>query len=215
VTRCGAPTGLDSGEPVGGGTRPAPPSSRSPGTPTASSAASGPPAARLRPARRIGLRISAEQLVFVTFRADAPQRLRLRGTALDQPHGREHVQEELQVFRLPVLRHVDRERRGRQVAAQAHRIDTVGELLVVEVGQTGQRLSHQAGQEEGAEAQREAVVPEERAKTAHRPSTPIRMKYARPPSTTTRYAMYTPRVLIGHRPRSRRPAHCADGIPRR
>jgi sugar lactone lactonase YvrE len=35
------------------------------------------------------------------------------------------------------------------------------------------------------------------------------------PSTTTRYAMYTPSVLIGHRPRSRRPAHCADGIPRR
>jgi hypothetical protein len=89
---------------------------------------------------------------------------------LHQPHREHGEQEELQVLRLPVLRDVDREVGRRQVAAQRDRLQAVGELLVVEVGQPGDRLADQGEQEEQSEREAEGVLPEEMAHGRLRPT---------------------------------------------
>ena len=63
--------------------------------------------------------VPADLLLLVGLRALLARLLRLRRPALDQPDGREDVEEELQVLRLPVLHDVDAERRRRHVVAPA------------------------------------------------------------------------------------------------
>ena len=87
----------------------------------------------------------ADLLVLVGLEAGLVERLGLRRAALQQPHGAEDVERELQVLRLPVLGDVGRELRGRQVAPEGDRVAVVQELVVVEGPVAGDGLAGEAG----------------------------------------------------------------------
>ena len=101
--------------------------------------------------------------------------LRLRGAALDQPDGGEDVEEELEVLRLPVLHDVDPERGRRDVLQQRDLLQPVRHLLGVEVGDPGEGLADQRGQEDEAERQGQGVGTQEAVlllADGHRPISP-------------------------------------------
>src|SRR5687768_10942395 len=160
--------------------------------------------------------MAAEPLLLVALRAFLARLLRLRRTPLDQPDGREDVEEELQVLRLPVLHHVHAERRGRHVLPQRHRLEAVGHLLGVEVSCARERLPHQRDDEQSAEHKAQRVVAEEApGLLGHRPISPRAVTYAMPTTSTTRYATNTARVPFIPPPRSRTARRPAPGRPRR
>src|SRR3954451_22612556 len=120
----------------------------------------GAPAADARPAGRIGVGVLSDLLLLVRLAARLAQLLGLRRAALQQPHGGEDVERELEELRLPVLHHVAAEARREDVAAERDRVVLVAELLVVEVGVADERLPDQGDEEDAAEEEPEAVVAE-------------------------------------------------------
>src|SRR5215212_6854130 len=110
---------------------------------------------------RVRVGVLADLLLLVGLGARLVELFGLRRAALEQPHGGEDVERELEELRLPVLHHVAAEARGEHVAAERDRVVLVAELLVVEVGVTDQRLADEREQEDPAEEQPEAVVAED------------------------------------------------------
>jgi hypothetical protein len=113
----------------------------------------------------------AEQLFLVRFDAALVDVLGLGGALLDQPDGQHDVEQELQVFRLPVLGHVHGEVRGGDVLSEADLLEALGHLLIVEVGQPGEGLADERGQEEQPEGDAQAVG--NHGVAFHRASTPM------------------------------------------
>jgi hypothetical protein len=107
--------------------------------------------------------VPSDPLLPVGLRPGLVHLLRLGRAPLEEPDGRRDVEEELEVLRLPVLRHVDAEVGGHEVFAEADLGESFGGELVVEVGVARDRLSGEGQQESDAEGQSEAVVPQEAA----------------------------------------------------
>ena len=65
---------------------------------------------------------------------------------------------ELQVFRLPVLRDVDREAGRGDELAESDLLEAVDDLLIVVFGDTGQRLPDQGRKKDDSEKHCQAVI---------------------------------------------------------
>lgn len=115
----------------------------------------------------------ADQLVLVRLAASLVEFLGLRRALLQQPGGKENVEEELHVLRLPVLGDVDGETPRREVAAERDWLQAFVQLLPVEVGISGESLADQRGEEQQTEHQTEGVLAQE---LPHRCSTPSTQK---------------------------------------
>jgi hypothetical protein len=102
--------------------------------------------------------MAAEPLLPVALEALLAQLLRLGGAALNEPDRDEDVQRELEVLRLPVLRHRLAVRRRGDVVAEGDRRRVVLGLVGVERVVAGDRLAGQGEQEERQEAEREPVL---------------------------------------------------------
>jgi hypothetical protein len=130
--------------------------------------------------------VLADLLLLVGLRPDLLRLLGLRGPELDQPDGREDVEEELQVLRLPVLHDIDGEGGRGDEPQQGDLLQALGETLVVEGGHAGEGLADEAGEEQPAEGEAQPVVEQESSHSGHRPSRPMTTQYTIPVRITAR-----------------------------
>src|SRR3954447_19020128 len=148
-----------------------------------------PPAAGARPARRVRLGVLAEELVLVAALAGLAGLLRLGRAALNEPHGAEDVERELEELGLPVLHHRLPELRARDVAAERDGRLLVGHGVVVELVVAGDRLRRHGREEDRQEDDRKRVEREEAAHgLAQWCVRPITEKYAIPAQISTKYS---------------------------
>jgi hypothetical protein len=111
--------------------------------------------------------VPANLLLLVALGPRLVELLRLGRPALQEPHGHQHEQRELEVLGLPVLHHRVAEVRREDVAAQRDELRVLvvhervrGLFVVVEVV-PDDRLEHQADQEDRQEEERQARVLDE------------------------------------------------------
>ena len=102
-------------------------------------------------------------LLYVVFTVWLLQRGSPESKELQQPDGEHDVEQELEILALPVLRHVPREGRRGQISAEGDLVETVGELLVVDLLPAGEPLPGERSQEEQPEDEAERVLGEEPA----------------------------------------------------
>ncbi len=107
--------------------------------------------------------VSTNSLSLVRLLPGLVQLLRLRRPSLQQPHRQHDIEQELEILALPVLRHIDGEVGGRQIATEGDLVEAVGELLVVELVPACEGLPHQRQQEQQSEDEAEGVLLQEPA----------------------------------------------------